>query len=85
MRPAEPRVETTPIALTVQTTRHGVITIQATMTSINEFTYYIDAPQFPGAGAASESAAEVIEFTTDNLSTLLDRRSASYWRRRGIL
>ena len=77
-------IEATPVSLSVPTKRHGTRTIEGKLTSVNEFTYWIEVPQIPDAGRASESAREAIEFTTDALAEILDARSAAYWRRRGV-
>ena len=84
MTTTDRHIETRPVSLIVSTKRHGTRTIAGTLVAVNEFTYWIELPQIPDAGRASESEQEAIEFTTEALIQSLDARSASYWRRRGI-
>lgn len=84
MTATERHVEQRPVSLTVATRRHGTRTIEGTLVAVNEFTYWIELPQIPDAGRASESAREAIEFTIDALAEILDARSAAYWRRHGV-
>ncbi len=84
MTTTDRHIETRPVSLTVTTNRHGIHTIAGTLVAVNEFTYWIEVPQIPDAGRASESAREAIEFTSDALAEILDARSAVYWRRRGV-
>ena len=81
----EPHVVTEPVSVSVPTKRHGTLTFSGTLVVINDFTYLIELPEFPGETAGSESREEAIELLADRLIGILDKKPTVYWRRLGVI
>jgi len=82
---SQARIDTRAVTLSIPTQRHGTCVFEGTLTAVNDFTYWIELPQFPDIGPATESAEDAIAFTSEALQALLDGHTAAYWRRQGIL